>query len=70
MLAVSDSNISTRDFWASSIWYGNKFSNEGVAAVHQNNSSLLFVDGHVQSEDATEVNQNEDWDPFWRPYHD
>jgi len=70
MIAISDSSISIRDTWASSIWYTQKNTNEGVAAVHQNNTSILYVDGHASSEDATTVNQSVEWDPYWRPRHD
>lgn len=69
MIAISDSNISAGDTWASSIWYTQKFSNEGVSAIHSENSSILFVDGHASAEIAKEVNQNPDWDPYWKPQH-
>ena len=69
MIAISDSQISSSDTWASSIWYTNKFNNEGVSAVHQENTSILYVDGHTSSEIAMEVNQNPEWDRYWKPYH-
>jgi prepilin-type processing-associated H-X9-DG protein len=69
MITISDSNLSIRDTWASSIWYNNKFNNEGVSAVHTENTSILFVDGHASAEIAKEVNQNPDWDPYWKPHH-